>query len=370
MSDTEQKPTGVKRVAADAEAASETPLCTNGSLAGTSKRARTASKNHTEDCHDASCKGCAGGEIALDPEVLALPAEKILALAEQEEAEGGDRSVVTKLYEASVEKFAGQSTLASAWALLRCAEFVDYDEYAADAVAVVSKAKDTDKGHGAKALLINGRAQVLRVCLRQENRRSQQEAEDETEAEDLSAKVSGRHALEQGLADISASLKAESSEEDNTGIVENTLAFFAARCQRYSLIHSLRLALLDCALDIALRHVDWSAKEGTGSHVLACKIAIWWTMAMADSTLENETQSRAVEERLGPIVAYLETQASDLPSCKLHAQLLIVLSSALADEDKVVEAFDAAIRVLQAAHKIAPEDRDIIDQLEDLGAEA
>ncbi|KAJ2855514.1 hypothetical protein J3B02_002126 [Coemansia erecta] len=369
MSDTEKKQTGVKRVAAadtEAKSKSKAALRTDGSLASSSKRARTVSKNHTEDCRDSDCQGCAGGEIALDPEILALPAEKILALAEQEEAEGGDRSVVTKLYEASVEKFAGQGTLDSAWALLRCAEFVDYEEYAADAVAVAKKAKCTDKGDNARALLINGRAQVLRICLRQENRCSQQDED----TEQLSADIFGKQELDQGLADIAASLKSISGEENISAVAENTLAFFSARCQqRHSLIHSLQLALLDSALDIAIRHVDWTAKQSTGSHVLACKIAIWWAMAMADSALEDEAQSRAVEKRLGPIITYLETQSSDVSSYKLHAQLLIVLSSVLADEDKVVEAFDSAIRILQAARQIAPEDQDIINQLEDLEAE-
>ncbi|KAJ2699157.1 hypothetical protein FB645_005411 [Coemansia sp. IMI 203386] len=364
MSDAEKKHTGAKRAAADVDAGSKAASRSTATSAGPSKRARTASKDHTEDCSDADCQGCAGGEIALDSEIMALPAEKILALAEQEEAEGADRSVVTKLYEASVEKFAGQSTLAFSWALLRFAEFVDYEEYAADAVAVARKAKSADQGDAARVLLINGRARVLRVCLRQENRCDQREEDTDR----LDAKISGEKELEQGLADIVASLRDTPSDKNMSTVVETTLAFFSTRCQRHSLIHSLRLVLLDSALDIALKYIDWSAKEGTGSHVLACKIAIWWTMAMADSMLEDEVQSRAVEERLGPIVSYLESQSSDVPSCKLHAQLLIVLSSVLADEDKVVEAFDAAIRILQGAHQIAPEDQDIISQLEDLEA--
>ncbi|KAJ1724018.1 hypothetical protein LPJ53_001655 [Coemansia erecta] len=337
--------------------------------ASSSKRARTDPKEHTADCQDSDCEGCASGAVALDTDILDMSAKELLSMAEQEEAEGSDRSVVTKLYETCIERFAGQSTLDLAWALLRSAEYVDYDAYATDAIAIADEApKDTDEDR-ARAQLITGRARVLNVCLNHAN--WQDKRDDDTEDDNSecrpSVPVSGIKDLEKGLANISESLKLSGASNN---AVDGTLAFFSARYQRHALVHSLRTRITDSALDIALRYVDWTLTACNDVHIQGCRIAVWWAMAMADTAADSEEdQGAAIEARIEPISKYLELQTSNVACCKLRAQMLVVLSSVILDEDRVVDVFDTAIDTLHHAHKIDPEDQDVISQLADLGVE-
>ncbi|KAJ2787025.1 hypothetical protein GGI15_001072 [Coemansia interrupta] len=335
-----------------------------------SKRARIDPKEHTADCQDSDCHGCASGAVAFDTDILDLSAKELLSMAEHEEAEGSDRSIVTKLYETSIEKFAGESTLDLAWALLRSAEYVDYDSYATEAIAIAEKApKDTDEDR-ARAQIITGRARVLNVCLNHAN--WQDKRDDDTEDDDnseyrLSVPISDVKNLEKGLADISESLGLSEKSDD---AVNSTLAFFSARYQRHALIHSLRARITNSALDIGLKYVDWTKTACDDVHIQGCRIAVWWAMAVADTAADSEQdQGAAIEARIEPISKYLELQTSNVACCKLRAQMLIVLSSVILDEDRVVDLFDMAIDTLHCAHKIDPEDQDVISQLADLGVE-
>ncbi|KAJ2382625.1 hypothetical protein GGI05_005591 [Coemansia sp. RSA 2603] len=338
-------------------------------LASSSKRARTDSKEHTADCQDSDCQGCASGAVALDSDILDLSANELLLMAEQEEAEGSDRSVVIKLYETCIEKFDGQSTLDFAWALLRSAEYIDYNTHAADAIAIAEKAPQETDADKARAQLIIGRARVLEVCLNQANWQDKRDddTEDEYSEHKLPVPVSGIKDLEKGLADISKSLELSRKDAD---AVESTLVFFSVRYQRHALIHALRAKITDSALNIALKYVDWTLTVCNDVHIQGCRIAVWWAMVMADTAADSEEdQGTEIESRIEPISKFLELQTSNVACCKLRAQMLVVLSSVILDEDRVVDMFDMAIDTLQSAHKIDPEDQDVISQLIDLGIE-
>ncbi|KAJ1890942.1 hypothetical protein LPJ66_007197 [Kickxella alabastrina] len=341
------------------------------SSAGPSKRARTISTDHTPDCQDKHCKGCASGEILLSSDITSLSAEEIISLAEQEEADGSDRPIVSELYETAVKKFADQKTLSHAWALLRLGEYVDYEEYATMAVAMAKGVMAEGVQEEARAVMIGGRARVLGVCLKQDNWRDPEE--DEMDEDQEQKAIVNKKELEQGLGEISRALKMvqssnSDSNSDKANLIASTLAFFSTRYQRHSLINALRLVIMDSALSMITTHIDWDSSD-SGLRTAGCRIAIWWAIARSESMPDAEDVGEQIESRLAAVLKYLESQSTDCTCCKLRAQLLIVLSGVVSDEDRAMDAFDSAVEALQQAHTLDPEDQDIVSQLEDLGAE-
>ncbi|KAJ1937818.1 hypothetical protein GGF37_005053 [Kickxella alabastrina] len=340
---------------------------TASSSAESSKRARTTSTDHTPDCQDKHCKGCASGEILLSSDITSLSAEEIISLAEQEEADGSDRPIVSELYETAVKKFADQKTLSHAWALLRLGEYVDYEEYATMAVAMAKGVMAKGVQEEANAVMIGGRARVLGVCLKQDNWRDPEE--DEIDEDQEQKAIVNKKELEQGLGEISRALKmVQSSNSDKANFIASTLAFFSTRYQRHSLINALRLVIMDSALSMITTHIDWDSSD-SGLRTAGCRIAIWWAIARSESLPDAEDVGEQIESRLAAVLKYLESQNTDCTCCKLRAQLLIVLSGVVSDEDRAMDAFDSAVEALQQAHTLDPEDQDIASQLEDLGAE-
>ncbi|KAI7833826.1 hypothetical protein BX661DRAFT_222636 [Kickxella alabastrina] len=217
---------------------------TASSSARSSKRARTTSADHTPDCQDKHCKGCASGEILLSSDITSL-----------------DRPIVSELYETAVKKLG---------------EYVDYEEYATMAVAMAKG------GPG------------VGVCLKQDNWRDPEEDEID-------------------------------EDQEQKAIVPT-----------HSLINALRLVIMDSALSMITTHIDWDSSDSEPP--------------------DAEDVGEQIESRLAAVLKYLESQNTDCTCCKLRAQLLIVLSGVVSDEDRAMGAFDSA-------------DQDIVSQLEDLGAE-
>ncbi|KAJ2802314.1 hypothetical protein H4R20_003324 [Coemansia guatemalensis] len=357
----------------------------------TAKRARKTLIGHVSDCADSDCAGCADGGIALGQDVANLSASELSAMAEQEDAAGTDRAVVNKLYETALEKFAGERSLAHAWTLLRLAESVDFNEYATQASAMVDKIDTADNKEKAQALVIRGRARVVAVCLDQANWRDPlNDDSDESDGGDdeaakiggssdnsLRKRISGEQSLIQGLDEIADGLKL--LDKDSIAMTAGTVAFFTTRHERRLLTRGLRLKIMDSALQIAYSSLGWDTQRNAETSnsasdkpnaefdlsVAACKAAVYWALAAADCKI----QGSRIEARVEPATRFLETASSDAECCKLRAQILIALSTVLDEEDAAVEAFESAVEALQQAHRISPNDKDVINQLEDLGVD-
>ncbi|KAJ2763293.1 hypothetical protein IWQ57_005596, partial [Coemansia nantahalensis] len=155
--------------------------------------------------------------------------------------------------------------------------------------------------------------------------------------------------------------------------VASTVAALAARHERRALCGPLRLAMMDTALALAHGSLGWDAGGGAGSApdadglaFVACKAAVYWALAASECAASGSD----IEARTGPAVAYLAAATADAECCKLHAQILIVLSGTLDDEDAAIGAFDAAVAALERARQLDPSDMDVASQLEDLGVSA
>ncbi|KAJ2848656.1 hypothetical protein IWW36_003171 [Coemansia brasiliensis] len=328
-----------------------------------SKRVRrTPVAAHADDCQDTECTGCAAGAIVLDQEVLDLSANQLVAMAEQEASEGTDRAVVTKLYEAALEKFDGKNQLPHAWALLSFAEYIDFDEYAIQAVAIADKSVNDD--NQTQVLLLKGRANVLKVCLNQSNWADLDNADTDDEDEPTEQKVAGDKLLLQGFDEITRSL-----QNANSQMVLNTVTAFLARYDKRPLISSLRMQIMDTAMSIAYMTLQWDtgSSEGTPEDsdlaLAACKSTLYWALA-ASACLVSEGE---IEDRVRPAVQYLARHTNNADVCKLYAQIMLVLSGLLSDDDAALEAFDSAENALKQVLKINPSDSDARSQLEDLG---
>ncbi|KAJ1966114.1 hypothetical protein GGI12_000318 [Dipsacomyces acuminosporus] len=242
-------------------------------------------------------------------------------MAEQEEAEGADRSVVTKLYETALEKFGGEASLSHAWTLLRAAEYIEFSTYAKEALAVLERTETSQDLEDAQMALIRGRARVLLTS------------------------------------------------DAYPSAVAGTLASLSSRAERGTLVGKLRLCVMNIALSAVDACVQWEgdSKSPVDSaddlRLLSSKVAVKWALAAADGMVSGEQ----IEARLKPAATYLDAHPSQTDCCKLRAQMLIVLSSVLSDEDEAINAFDAAVEALKRAHKIDPKDEDVASQLEDLG---
>ncbi|KAJ2614548.1 hypothetical protein H4S08_001665 [Coemansia sp. RSA 1365] len=314
-------------------------------------------------------------------------------MAEQEEAAGADRAVVNKLYETALEKFAGEKSLAHAWALLRLAESVDFSEYALQARTMVENIAAAGNHEKGQALVIQGRARVVAVCLDQANWRdplnedSEESDGDGDNGETANAggsssdssrkRISGEQSLKQGLDEISKGLKLFG--KDSIAVTTETVASLTTRHERRLLVKWLRLRIMNSTLSIAYSFLDWDTQRNDKASdnasdmqdsvfdlsVMAGKAAVYWALSATDCKI----QGSRIEARVEPAIRFLETASSNLECCKLRAQILIALSTVLDEEDSVVEAFDSAIGALQQAHRISPNDKDVISQLEDLGVD-
>ncbi|KAJ2511388.1 hypothetical protein H4217_007405 [Coemansia sp. RSA 1939] len=354
----------------------------------TLKRPRGRNKDHSADCDDAECTGCASGAVVLDNEVLALDARELVAMAWQEHEDGADRAVVAKLYETALDKFADEVSFAHADALLRFADIVGYAAFASEALQTAEKAEKADSADAARLMLIQGRARVLLVCLNPANWRDPQDDDDDDDAGESGAALAptDKDMLIRGLDQISDALHRLRQSDSHGNAVEygaaetrDTLQALLAQDETRSLVGHLRIAILDRALELASVAAGWRKEADTVSDdnkrepnnsmlLLASRVAVVWALAAtasSDSPVDGET----VKTRAGPATKYLETCESDATACKLNAQLLVVLSSVLDDEDEAIAAYDGAIDALQRAHKLDPTDNDVVCQLEDLGAD-
>ncbi|KAJ2079852.1 hypothetical protein H4R24_003509 [Coemansia sp. RSA 988] len=357
----------------------------------TTKRARKTLLEHASDCADSDCVGCADGGIALGQDIANLSASELSAMAEQEDAAGTDRAVVNKLYETALEKFAGERSLAHAWTLLRLAESVDFNEYAKQASAMADKIATTDSEEKARVLVIQGRARVVAVCLDQANwcdplndDSDESDVGDDGTANTGSSsnnnsrrRISGEQSLNKGLDEIAEGLKLLG--KDSIAITAGTVSFLTTRHERRLLTRGLRLKIMDTGLESAYNFLGWdtqhsseTSNSSSGKHsaefdlsVIACKAAVYWALAATDCKI----QGSRIEARVEPASRFLEAASSDAECCKLRAQIFIALSTVLDEEDSAVEAFETAVGALQQAHRINPNDKDVINQLEDLGVE-
>ncbi|KAJ2670763.1 hypothetical protein IWW42_003796 [Coemansia sp. RSA 1085] len=328
----------------------------------TSKRVRRAlTAAHADECQDTECTGCAAGAIVLDQQVLELPADQLVAMAEQEAAEGTDRAVVTKLYETALEKFDDKNQLSHAWALLSFAEYIDFEEYAIQATTIADKSANADNQK--QVLLLKGRANVFKVCLNQSNWADPDNEDSEDEAEPTQHKVAGDKLLLQGLDQITRGLQNSKPET-----VLNTVMVFLARHDKRPLVSRLRMQIMDTAMSTAYTALQWdacsgeSASENSNLALAACKSALYWALA-ASACLVNGSE---IEDRVRPAVKYLVRHTNNAELCKLHAQIMLVLSGVLSDDDTALEAFDSAVNALKQALEINPSDVDVRSQLEDL----
>ncbi|KAJ2725814.1 hypothetical protein GGI07_001021 [Coemansia sp. Benny D115] len=343
--------------------------------AGPSKRARKTAAEHIETCDESDCEGCAAGPITLETDVLDLPAPSLLAMAEKEVEANADHAVICKLYEAALEKFADQETISHAWALLRFAEFIEYQEYADKAIAMAEKLEEELAGEDkARAVWVSGRARVLNVCADPENREDEDDYfVDEYFVEEEEAEAvlyfAGEKTLADGLERIAKAVELTAGEkESKLEYVLSTLEFYIERYRHHALCSKLRLKISESALDIAEKHVDWAAGELGPLEEMSLRVATWWALA-ACKQADDEDACELIEKRLAPVLKYLQAQTSSVLCCKLHAELLISISTIASDEDRVVEMFDTAIEALEQAHKLDPKDEGVIQQLSDLGIE-
>ncbi|KAJ2368840.1 hypothetical protein H4S01_001358 [Coemansia sp. RSA 2610] len=343
--------------------------------ASSSKRARTAPAKHADECQDDECAGCADGAIELDQKVLELSASELLAMAEQEEAEGTDQTVVAKLYETALERFGDQTSLPHAWALLRSAEYVDFKDYAAQAIDTADKIDSAESS--AQTLLIKGRARVLAVCLDHDNWADPQDHADASddegvEIEQAQQRIAGKNMLDKGLGEIAEGLRIANSSNSTLGVLSSLLA----RHEKHALVVGLRISIMDCAMSLAYAALGWNVQREDGVEPAAdthadmtlatSKAAVYWALAASECLVSGNH----IEERVKPALQHLSQSSDSAECCKLHAQLMLVLSGVLSDEDAALEAFDAAVNSLQRAHELSPDDKDILRQLEDLGADA
>ncbi|KAJ2157260.1 hypothetical protein GGF46_004628 [Coemansia sp. RSA 552] len=340
---------------------------------GDSKRARSTKATHAAQCDDPECSGCADGAVALADDILDLSAAELLGMARQEEAAGTDRAVVTKLYEAALAKLGGQKSLLRVQALLQFAEFVDYSEYAAEVLPMADAISPDNDADRAQLQVFRGRARVLTVCLDQANRRESEDIDSDDEDSSAATPISGEESLRQGLQEIADGVQVPGVA---AGLVGDTLASLSIRHERGSLICELRRAIMDSALAIAFKSLRWDVSDTKRSKdpeassddlaPLACKIAVYWTLAAAECAVEGDQ----IEARIAPAAKYLESASTaDAECCKLRAQLLIVLSGLLDDEDAALSAYDTAIDALKQALRLRPDDADVACQLEDMGIE-
>ncbi|KAJ2358513.1 hypothetical protein GGF43_000759 [Coemansia sp. RSA 2618] len=344
-----------------------------------SKRARTAPepKTHTAECHDEECTGCADGAVMLDPDVLELPAAELLHLAEQEQSARADRAVITKLYETALDACGSEPSLLRAQVLLRLAEYVGFVDYASEAIDVAGRvsaeasqaASEKDEG-GAQALVVVGRARVLAVCLDRVNWADDQSDAESDAEDDAGAKlppIAGDSVLRQGLREIIEALRIIAAPAATLATLESLLACHDS----HSLLAPLRLATMDCALAISYDALGWDTTTAPVSDTNAdlalgaSKAAVYWAMAAS----ECATEGSQIEDRIAPVVKYLAQTTGSSECCKLHAQLMLVLSGVLSDEDMALHAFDTAVEALTQAHQISPDDKDVVRQLEDLGVD-
>ncbi|KAJ2518362.1 hypothetical protein GGI11_002889 [Coemansia sp. RSA 2049] len=357
----------------------------------TLKRPRGRNKDHSADCDDAECTGCASGAVVLDNEVLALDARELVAMAWQEHEDGADRAVVAKLYETALDKFADEVSFAHADALLRFADIVGYADFASEALQTAEKAEkaaEADSAAAARLMLVQGRARVLLVCLNPANWRDPQDDDDGDDAGELAAALAptDKDMLIRGLDQISDALHRLHQSDSHGNAVESgatetrdTLLALLAQDETRSLVGHLRIAILDRALDLASVAAEWykeadavsddnKRKPNNSMLLLASRVAVAWALA-ATASSDSPADGETVKTKAGPATKYLETCETDATACKLNAQLLVVLSSVLDDEDEAIAAYDRAIDALQRAHKLDPADNDVVCQLEDLGAD-
>ncbi|KAJ1788439.1 hypothetical protein LPJ59_005540 [Coemansia sp. RSA 2399] len=345
-----------------------------------SKRARQA-KDHTEDCDDAGCTGCASGAIVLDTDVLSLSARELMAMAEQEHEDGASRAVVSKLYETALDRFGDEASLAHASALLHFAVFVGYSNFASEAIRIAEKTAAGSTADSARLLLIQGRARVLLACLNPSNWRDTQDESDSEDEDGESLAPDEKVLLARGLDEISRALgmlsdsNGEHSATATTAAeTKHTLVELLAHNDKHALVSPLRISIMDRALDLACVAAGWDVEagglDGNGEDMsmLASRSAVAWALAAtasADPAVDGET----IKAKTALASKYLETCTASAAACKMYAQLLIVLSSVLDDEDEAIGAYDTAIEALQRAHKLDPKDEDVVCQLEDLGVE-
>ncbi|KAI9503604.1 hypothetical protein BX070DRAFT_224224 [Coemansia spiralis] len=348
------------------------------------KRARKPT-DHAEECDDVECKGCASGAIVFDSDILNLSAGELVAIAEQEEEDGASNSVVNKLYETALDRYAGEVSLAHARALLQFAEYVGYREFASEALKIAEKVLVEDNMGKARQLLIQGRAHMLLVCLDPTNWCDPRDGSSDEDSEHCRTAVlsaADKETLDRGIEEVShaQNLLFATQEYGSTALsaAKSTMLSLLALHERHSLVSHLRIAIMNCALEFAYSVTGWcmgsdsaathnsSSNSNSDMCLLACKISVAWALAAAESTADGEQ----IKTRVAPAVKYLEAHtAASAASCKLYAQLLIVLSSILEDEDEVISAYESAIDALKQAHKLRPDDEDVICQLEDMGVE-
>ncbi|KAJ1761742.1 hypothetical protein IW139_003967 [Coemansia sp. RSA 353] len=308
----------------------------------TSKRARTTCTD--PDCTDGSCPDCADGAIHLDPTVLSLPASELLDLAEHEDRTHSDRSIVTSLYEHALSKCTTPELRSRA--LLRLAEYVGYADYASQAITE------------ANSDVIKGRARVLRVCLDPNNW-----VDPDAES---SEKVEGLDELDKGLKEIESGLSG--TEKD---VVLDSVVALMGRVEAHELCAPLCNRLTDTALTVSYAVLGWTDHADPADPVdekdtelaqAASAAAVRWSQ----SATECSVPGTQIESRLLPVLAYLANQTTNFEACKLRAQIMLVLSGVLDDDDAALRAFDLAVESLLLAHKITPEDMDVVRQLADL----
>ncbi|KAJ2475728.1 hypothetical protein IWW56_005285 [Coemansia sp. RSA 2131] len=310
----------------------------------TSKRARTTCTD--PDCTDGSCPDCADGAIHLDPAVLSLPASELLDLAEHEDRTHSDRSIVTSLYEHALSKCTTPELRARA--LLRLAEYVGYADYASQAI------------EAADSCVIKGRARVLRVCLDPNNW-----VDPNVES---SERVDGVDELAKGLKEIESGLSG--AEKD---VVLDSVVALMGRVDAHELCAPLCHRLTDTALSVSYAALGWTESADPESeptdpaeHAELAQAASAAAVRWSQSATECSVPGTRIESRLHPILTYLAKQTNSSEACKLRAQIMLVLSSALDDDDAALRAFDSAVESLLLAHKISPNDEDVVRQLADL----
>ncbi|KAJ2500873.1 hypothetical protein GGH96_002394 [Coemansia sp. RSA 1972] len=311
----------------------------------TSKRARTACTS--PDCTDGSCPDCADGAIHLDPAVLSLPASELLDLAEHEDRTHSDRSIVTSLYEHALSKCTTPELRSRA--LLRLAEYVGYADYASQAI----EAAESD--------VIKGRARVLRVCLDPNNW-----VDPDAES---SEKVEGLEELDKGLKEIESGLKG--AEKD---VVLDSVVALMGRVEAHELCAPLCNRLTDTALAVSYAALGWTESADSTDpadpvdeeHAELAQAASAAAVRWSQSATECSVPGTQIESRLLPILTYLANQTTNSELCKLRAQIMLVLSGILDDDDAALGAFDSAVESLLLAHKITPDDADVVRQLADL----
>ncbi|KAJ1955288.1 hypothetical protein EC988_001966 [Linderina pennispora] len=343
------------------------------STTSNAKRQRTSKPGHTPDCDDTDCAGCADGAVTLGPEVLNLSAIEIAAMAAQEAANSADRNVVTTLYETAIGKFGAEPSIAHAQTLIQFAEYVDFGDLAEDAVRIADKCKD-DKDKS-EVTLIRSRKAVLEVCVDQKNWLDPDC--DEDDAEEAAREIVGADKLAKASEDIVSALVPIKDSADSAALynaIDSLLASLVARSEVPALTRKLKLSILEIALkaadtaDLWAHHADTKGKSTLGvtdtTLFTAAKAVFRWALVAAESMEET----RLIEKRLKPAVEYLEARQADIDCCKLLAQVLMVLSSVINDEDEAIGAFDRAVEALNRAHQLDPTDEDVKSQLEDLGS--